>query len=135
MEQTLMIIKPNAITAREEIIERVRQEGFTVCQTKTLSLSPQQAEEFYAVHKGKSFFSNLVKFISSGQIVAVLLEREDGTDYLRKIVGATNPSEAAKGTMRKIYGASKTENAVHASDSAANAKKEIQFFFGDDRFR
>jgi len=131
MERTVMIIKPDAVAkaATEEIIQRVRQEGFRVCQTKTISLSPTEAEEFYAVHKGKPFFANLVKFMTSGQIVAVLLEREDGVSYLRKIVGATDPSEAAEGTIRRIYGTTKTQNAVHASDSLANAKREMEFFF------
>ncbi len=128
-----MIIKPDAVAkaATEEIIQRVKQEGFRVCQTKTLSLTPPEAEEFYAVHKGKPFFTNLVRFMSSGQIVAILLEREDGVNYLRKIVGATDPSEAAEGTIRRIYGTTKTQNAVHASDSLANAKREIEFFFNE----
>ncbi len=131
MGQTLMIIKPNAVAKAEEIIGRVKQEGFTVRQTKTLSLTSQEAEEFYAVHKDKPFFADLVRFMKSGQIVVALLEREDVVSYLRKIVGATDPSEAAEGTLREIYGTSKTQNAVHASDSLANAKKEIEFFFNN----
>lgn len=131
MGQTLMIIKPNAVAKAEEIIGRVKQEGFTVRQTKTLSLTSQEAEEFYAVHKDKPFFADLVRFMKSGQIVVALLEREDAVSYLRKIVGATDPSEAAEGTLREIYGTSKTQNAVHASDSLANAKKEIEFFFNN----
>ncbi len=131
MEQTLMIIKPNAVARAEEIIERVKQEGFTVRQTKTLSLTSQEAEEFYAVHKGKPFFADLVRFMNSGQIVVALLERGDAVSYLRKTVGATDPSEAAEGTLREIYGTSKTQNAVHASDSLANAKREIEFFFNN----
>jgi nucleoside-diphosphate kinase len=129
MEQTLMIIKPNAVAKAEEIIERVKQEGFAVRQTKTLSLTSQEAEEFYAVHKGKAFFADLVRFMDSGQIVVALLEKGDAVSYLRKTVGATDPSEAAEGTLREIYGTTKTQNAVHASDSLANAKKEIEFFF------
>ena len=131
MEQTLMIIKPNAVARAEEIIERVKQEGFTVRQTKTLSLTSQEAEEFYAVHKGKPFFADLVRFMNSGQIVVALLERGDAVSYLRKTVGATDPSEAAEGTLRESYGTSKTQNAVHASDSLANAKREIEFFFNN----
>jgi nucleoside-diphosphate kinase len=131
MEQTLMIIKPNAVVKAEEIIGRVKQEGFTVRQTKTLSLTSQEAKEFYAVHRGKPFFADLVRFMDSGQIVVALLERRDAVTYLRKTVGATDPSEAVKGTLREIYGASKTQNAVHASDSLANAKREIEFFFNN----
>ncbi len=131
MEQTLMIIKPNAVAKAEEIIGRVKQEGFAVRQTKTLSLTSQEAEEFYAVHKGKPFFADLLRFMDSGQIVVALLERRDAVSYLRKTVGATDPSEAAEGTLRESYGTSKTQNAVHASDSLANAKKEIEFFFNN----
>lgn len=126
-----MIIKPDAVARRltDKIIQRVKQEGFKICRMKTLRLSKQQAEEFYLMHRGKPFFNDLVEFISSGKAVVAVLGKEGAIEHLRRLIGATDPKEAGEGTIRRQYGATKTKNVIHASDSAANARREIEFFF------
>ena len=129
MEETLFIIKPDAISHAESIIKRVEDEGFEIVEKERLNLDRKRASEFYAIHKEKPFYSELVNFMSSGPVVVLILTREDAVSYLRKVVGATNPSDAAPGTLRKEFGSGVCTNAVHASDSKANADKEIAFFF------
>ena len=129
MEETLFIIKPDAISHAESIIKRVEDEGFEIVEKERLSLDRKRASEFYAIHKEKPFYSELVKFMSSGSVIVLRLAREDAVSYLRKVVGATNPSDAVSGTLRKEFGSGVCTNAVHASDSKANADKETAFFF------
>lgn len=130
-EYTLTLIKPEALAANHvgEILARFEKGGLCVAGIKTLKLSKQQAEKFYEVHKERPFYTDLVKYMSSGPIVAVVLEGKDPVTKARAIMGATDPKKAAPGTIRADFGVSIQENAVHGSDSAENAKKEIAFFF------
>ncbi|MBI4722203.1 MAG: nucleoside-diphosphate kinase [Candidatus Stahlbacteria bacterium] len=129
--ETLFIIKPDAVGkgVAALITKRIQEKGFRIIDSKTLKLSEQEAGEFYSIHKGKPFYDELVDFMTSGEIVVLRLEREDAVRYLREVVGATNPSNANPGTIRKDFGTSVCTNAVHASDSDENAKREIAFFF------
>ncbi len=133
---TLFMIKPNATAKNKigEILAMVEKEGFVIVDMKMLYMDKQFAEYFYEEHKGKSFFENLVNFMSSGRTVACVLKREQGVSYLRKIVGSTNPEEAEAGTIRKLYADDVTRNAVHASDSVKHAKQEIKKIFKDFKF-
>jgi nucleoside-diphosphate kinase len=131
VERTLALVKPDAMGAglEEEIVARIEREGFRVVATRRERLSRVEAMAFYEVHEGKSFFDSLVAFMSSGPIVALLLEKENAIRDLRDVIGATDPKEARKGTIRAQYASSKERNAVHASDSPESAKTEIPFFF------
>jgi len=131
MEQTLAIIKPDAVGAGmgPEILGRLKAEGFRVVCSRRDRLVAREAMTFYAVHEGKSFFDSLVEFMSSGEIVALLLEREDAIARLRSVIGATDPAEAAPGTIRADFAENKERNAIHASDSPESAGIEIPFFF------
>ncbi len=133
MERTLMLIKPDAVRKNliGKILARVEEEGFRIIALKFLKLQKEEAEAFYSIHRGKPFFDDLVKFMISGKIVAVCMERENAISYWREVMGATDPQEAKEGTIRKLYGSSKQENAVHGSDSPENAQKEIAFFFSE----
>ena len=129
---TLTMIKPRAMREGHagEILSMITKDGgFRIAAMKMLKLSRQEAEEFYAVHKGKPFFEELVQFMSSGPIVAAALEKDNAVEDFRNFIGATNPAEAAEGTIRKLFGNSIGENAVHGSDSDENAVREIKFFF------
>ena len=130
--ETLFIIKPDAVRRRltGKILARIEREGFEIIELKLLKLSKKTAGEFYAVHRGKPFYNDLVKFMSSGKIVVALLAHKDAVVHLRKIVGATNPIEANPGTIRNQFGTSIQMNVVHASDSKETAAQEISFFFG-----
>ena len=130
-QQTLMLIKPDGVRANQigEVIRRIEAEGFKICGLKMVRLSKVTAAEFYSVHKDKGFFSDLLEFMTSDRIVAMVLERDDAVSYLRSVVGATNPAEAAHGTIRKDLASNTKENIVHASDSLENAQTEISFFF------
>ncbi len=131
MNLTLGIIKPDAVLrgVTGKIIDRILQEGFKIRAMKLIHLTKKQAEGFYAVHKGKPFFEELTNFMSSAPCVVIVLEKENAVEKWRELMGATNPAEAKGGTLRKQFGSSIGENAVHGSDSAENAKIEIAYFF------
>lgn len=129
--RTFTMIKPDAFKKGHAgaILDRIIKEGFTVKAMKMLKLSPEKAGEFYAVHKERPFYGELVEFMSSGPIVAAILEKDNAVEDFRKLIGATNPANAEEGTIRKLYAASVGENAIHGSDSDANAKIEGDFMF------
>lgn len=132
-ERTLMIIKPDAVSrnAIGAILKQVESKGFKIVELQMVRLTRAQAAQFYAVHQERPFFNDLLTFMTSGPSVPLVLEREDAVPYLREVVGATNPAEAAEGTIRKAFGSNVQENAVHASDSPENAALEVAFFFGE----
>ena len=131
IEQTLSIIKPDAVERNldGQIKEMFRTNGFTIVQEKKIQIEKQEAEKFYKVHETKPFYNDLCTYLSSGPIVVMILERENGIIANRKLMGSTNPKDAAEGTIRKKFGISIDKNSVHGSDSAENAKIEIDFFF------
>lgn len=128
---TLGIIKPDAVRAGNQgkIIDRIISAGFRIRAMKLVHLTKKQAEGFYAVHKGKGFFEELTDFMSSAPCIVLVLEKENAVKAWRDLMGATNPSEAAEGTLRREFAASIGENAVHGSDSEENAAIEIAYFF------
>lgn len=128
---TLTIIKPDAFEAGKagRIIALLEQEGFRIVAARVLQLSEAQAREFYAVHSERPFYGSLVRFMTSGRVMPMLLEREDAVATLRRVIGATDPAEAAEGTVRRLFAESKERNAIHASDSDENAEGEARFFF------
>lgn len=135
--RTFTMIKPDAFKNGHAgaILDRIIKEGFSIKAMKMLKLSPEKAGEFYAVHKERPFYGELVEFMSSGPIVAAILEKENAVEEFRTLIGATNPANAAEGTIRKMYATSLGENAVHGSDSDENAKIEGDFMFaGLDQF-
>ena len=134
MEQTLSIIKPDAVKKGVigKIIDRFESNGLRVAALKKLQLSTKDAEEFYAIHKERPFFGELVEFMTSGPVVAIVLEGENAVSKNRELMGATNPKEAAKGTIRADFAESIDANAVHGSDSLENANNEIKFFFSKE---
>ncbi len=129
--RTFTMIKPDAMKNGHAgaIIDRFIKEGFRVVSMKMTKLSPEKAGEFYAVHSARPFYGELVEFMSSGPIVAAILEKENAVAAFRKLIGATNPAQAEEGTIRKLYAASLGENAIHGSDSDENAEIEGNFFF------
>ncbi len=131
VERTLMLIKPDAVKKGVEgkIIAHVQEKGFKLVALKKLRLTKEQAKQFYIVHKERPFYDELCEFMSSGPIVAMVWEGENAIERIREIMGATNPEEAAEGTLRKLYGSNIGENAVHGSDSKESADYEIPFFF------
>ncbi len=131
VERTLMLIKPDAVRKGVEgkIIAHVQEKGFKLLALKKLKLTKEQAQQFYIVHKDRPFYDELCEFMSSGPIVAMVWEGENAISRIREIMGATNPEEAAEGTLRKLYGTNVGENAVHGSDSPESAAVEIPFFF------
>lgn len=131
MSFTLTIIKPDAVAAGKagKILAHLEGAGFTVKSIKMTRLSPEQAREFYAVHKERPFYGSLVSFMTSGPVIPMVLEAQDAVAKLRDVIGATDPEEAAEGTVRKLWAESKERNAIHASDSDENAAKEASFFF------
>ncbi|WP_297455082.1 nucleoside-diphosphate kinase [Persephonella sp.] len=131
VERTLMLIKPDAVKKGVEgkIIAHVQEKGFKLVALKKLKLTKEQAAQFYIVHKERPFYDELCEFMSSGPIVAMVWEGENAIERIREIMGATNPEEAAEGTLRKLYGTNIGENAVHGSDSKESADYEIPFFF------
>lgn len=128
---TLCIIKPDAVEKRLQgaILARVLGEGFEVLGLKQLRLSLAEAEGFYAVHRGRPFFDSLCQFMTRGPIVVAALRREDAVGHWRTVIGATDPTKAAAGTIRKEFGGSLGENAVHGSDSEENGRIECAYFF------
>ena len=125
------MIKPDAMKNGHAgvILDRFIKEGYRIVALKVTKLSPEKAGEFYAVHKERPFYGELVEFMSSGPITAAILEKEKAVANFRELIGATNPAQAAEGTIRKMYATSLGENAVHGSDSDENAKIESDFFF------
>ena len=132
-DQTLMIVKPDAVAknATGQIIARVESHGFIVRQLRMVHLTQEQAQAFYAVHKERPFYGELVEFMTSGPAVPMVLERADAVPTLREFIGPTNSNEAPAGTIRGDFGTDVQLNAVHASDSPENAAIEIAFFLGD----
>jgi nucleoside-diphosphate kinase len=129
--RTLTIIKPDAFNAGKAglIVALLEKAGFRIIASRVLRLSEVQAQAFYAVHRERPFFAPLVKFMTSGKCMPMVLERADAVATLRKTIGATDPAEAEAGTVRKLYAESKERNAIHASDSDENAEREARFFF------
>ena len=130
-QRTLSIIKPDAVEKglQGKIIGRLQEEGFTILGLRQLSLTRKQAEGFYAVHRERPFFQELCEFMTRGSIVVMALERDNAVQHYRKVIGATDPAKADAGTIRKLFGASVSENAVHGSDSEENGRIECAYFF------
>jgi nucleoside-diphosphate kinase len=131
IEQTLSIIKPDAVERNldNEIKEMFINKGFKIVKDKKIQIAKVEAEQFYKVHETKPFYNDLCAYLSSGPIVVMVLEKENAVLGNRELMGATNPEEAAEGTIRTKYGISIDQNSVHGSDSVENAKIEIDFFF------
>ena len=131
IEQTLSIIKPDAVERNlvDEIKNIFIKNNLKIKEVKKIQISKDEASEFYKVHQSKPFYNDLCAYLSSGPIVAMVLEGENAVLFNRKLMGATNPKEADENTIRKLYGISIDKNSVHGSDSVDNAKKEIEFFF------
>ncbi len=133
VEQTLSIIKPDAVERNLDIeIKNIfKKNGFKIIKEKKIKIEKLEAERFYKVHETKPFYNDLCSYLSSGPIVVMILEKENSVLGNRELMGATNPKDAAEGTIRKKYGISIDKNSVHGSDSIENAKIEIDFFFKD----
>ena len=131
VERTLAILKPDCVrkNLQGEVIARIQKAGVRVLGMKQLRLTKESAGAFYAVHKGRPFYDGLVEFMTSGPCMPIALERENAVAEYRKLIGATDPKEAAEGTIRKLYADSKGENIVHGSDSPENGRIEVAFFF------
>ena len=135
---TFTMIKPTAVTNGHigPILNMISENGFYITALKMVQLTRKDAENFYAVHKGKPFYPSLIDFMSSGPIVTAILEKENAVEEYRKLIGATDPEKAEEGTLRKIYAVSVQKNAVHGSDSDENAELEAAFFFSSrERFK
>jgi nucleoside-diphosphate kinase len=133
MNTTLAIIKPDAVATGNagRILAHLEEKGFRVRAIRMISLSQAQAGEFYAVHRERPFYTSLVTFMTSGPCIPVVLEKERAVAALREAIGATDPAEAARGTVRALFAESKERNAIHASDSDDNAAREAAFFFAE----
>ena len=132
LERTLFIVKPDA-TERGlvgRILAHVEDQGFKLLEARYTRLTREQCQEFYSEHLGKSFFNELVDSMTSAPVMLCCIERENGVAFLRETIGATDPAQAAEGTIRKLYAESKGRNSVHASDSPASAEREVKLFFG-----
>ena len=131
IEQTLSIIKPDAVerNLQDQIKQEFINNGFEITKEKKIHLSKEEAEKFYKVHESKPFYNDLCAYLSSGPIIAMILQKENAVIDNRKLMGATNPKDAEEGTLRKKYGISIDKNSVHGSDSNENAKIELEFFF------
>jgi len=131
MQRTLAILKPDSVAAGNagNILAHLQREGFVILGLRMLRLSRQQAEAFYAVHRERPFYGELVKFMTSGPVIPVALERDDAVAQLRRTMGATDSQKAEKGTIRNLYGTDVQCNAIHGSDSEENATIELGFFF------
>jgi nucleoside-diphosphate kinase len=130
-QQTLTILKPDTVVRRNcgAIIARLEQEGFEILAARKVRLTEEQAKAFYAVHRERPFYRPLVEFMTSGPVWVMALERDNAVDYLRKIMGATDPAKAEKGTIRAQFATTIERNAIHGSDSPENARIEVGFFF------
>jgi nucleoside-diphosphate kinase len=132
--RTLTIIKPDAFGAKKagKIIAHLESAGFRILAARVMHMTPEEAGEFYAVHRERPFYKSLVSFMTSGPCMPMLLERPNAVAELRNVIGATDPAEAAPNTVRKLFAESKERNAIHASDSDENAERESRFFFADE---
>jgi nucleoside-diphosphate kinase len=130
---TLTIIKPDAFGANKagKIIALLEDRGFRIKAARVMQLTKAQAGEFYGIHRERPFYAELVQFMTSGPCMPIVLEKADAVSALRDAIGATDPAEAAAGTVRKLYAESKGRNAIHASDSDENAQREARFFFAE----
>jgi len=130
---TLGIIKPDAVAGKKigAILAHLQQAGFMPRAARLVRLTQAEAGAFYAVHRGRPFYNDLVEFMTSGPCMPMALERDDAVAQLRTVIGATDPAEAAPGTIRKLFAESKGKNAIHASDSPENAAREVAFFFSE----
>ena len=128
---TLGIVKPDAVATVKTgaIVAHLQKAGFMLRASRLVRLTRPQAEAFYEVHRGRPFYDDLVAFMTSGPCLPMVLEREDAVAQMRNVIGATDPAEAAPGTIRKLFAESKGKNAIHASDSPENAAREVAFFF------
>jgi nucleoside-diphosphate kinase len=133
MSRTLAIIKPDAVGSSHagKIIAHLQEKGFRILGLRMTRMTREQAGAFYAVHRERPFYAELVDFMVSGPVIPIALERDDAVRSLRDVIGATDPAEAADGTIRKLYAESKGRNAIHASDSDENAAAEVAFFFAE----
>ncbi len=131
LQRTLTIIKPDAVEKRHVggIISMLEKDGFRIVSARLVHMTKRQAEGFYAVHRERAFFGALTDFMSSGPCLPMVLERQDAIDRLRALMGATNPAQAAEGTIRKLYASDIERNSIHGSDSPASAATEIPYFF------
>lgn len=134
MERTFSIIKPNAVKKHwvGKIINMMEEDGLYVIRAKMKTLTKTEAEGFYAEHKERPFFGSLVSFMTSGPVMLMVLEGENAVEKYRKLMGATNPANAAPATIRKAFGESLEANSVHGSDSAASAEREVKYFFANE---
>jgi nucleoside-diphosphate kinase len=130
-KRTLTIVKPDAFNSGKggQIVAHLEKAGFKIIASRVMRLTEAQAQAFYEVHRERPFFTPLVRFMTSGKCMPIVLERADAVATLRKTIGATDPAEAEAGTVRKLYAESKERNAIHASDSDENAERESRFFF------
>jgi nucleoside-diphosphate kinase len=131
LQKTFSIIKPDAVATGKagKILSLLESNGFRIAALRMTKLSQSQAEGFYAVHKDRPFFGSLVKFMTEGPVIVMALEREDAVKKLREVMGATNPANAAEGTVRKLYAESIERNAIHGSDAPETAAEELKYFF------
>ncbi|MBL6700956.1 MAG: nucleoside-diphosphate kinase [Gammaproteobacteria bacterium] len=132
METTLALIKPDAVQRNivGQIITMIENDGFLIKKMKLMKMSDELAKKFYSVHEGKEFFSKLIKYMTSSDIVALVLVKEDAISSYRKLIGATDPETAEENTIRKLFAIDKSFNSVHGSDSIENAQSEISIIFG-----
>lgn len=133
VERTLAILKPDCVRKQlqGDVIARIQKAGFRILGMKQLRLTKETAGAFYAVHKGRPFYEGLVEFMTSGPVVPIALAKEHAVADFRTLIGATDPKDAAEGTIRKLYADNKGENIVHGSDSSENGRIEVAFFFGE----
>jgi nucleoside-diphosphate kinase len=133
LNYTFSIVKPDAFNSGKagKIIAHLEAQGFVLKNARVIHMSKKQAEMFYGVHRGRPFFGELVDFMSSAPCMPFVLQKDDAVPALRNAIGATDPAEAAEGTVRKLYAESKGKNAIHASDSDENASREARFFFAE----
>ncbi len=134
VERTLAILKPDCVrkNLQGEVLARIQKAGFKVLGMKQIRLTREAAGAFYAVHKGRPFFEGLVDFMTSGPCVPIALEKVNAVEEYRTLIGATDPKEAAEGTVRKLFADNKSENIVHGSDSPENGNIEVAFFFSEN---
>jgi nucleoside-diphosphate kinase len=132
LERTLLIVKPDAVRRSliGRILAQVEARDFRIVEARLARLAREEAQTFYAEHQGKPFFNDLVEYMTSGPVLLACLEREGAVAGLREVVGATDPAQAAPGTVRQLFGESKQSNSVHASDGPASSEREVRLFFG-----
>ncbi len=133
MERTLAILKPDCVSAKKtgKVLDRIEAAGFRILGMKMVRLTPETAGKFYEVHKERGFYKDLVNFMSGGPVVVLALEKENAVADFRKLIGATDPAEAAPGTIRRDFATSKQNNVVHGSDSPENGRLEVAFYFSN----